>query len=180
MEISFTKIEPGLVVNAESYELVVSGLTMRELHQLVEENYQRRHLAAGMFSDVYLCYLVAKSAIAKNLKISYEDACSSYQVNSLIDSSMNLISTIVYNLKLNKRTQMVVNTAINQWGRNGTLLMSFSDTETWRKYVRSLMKDLDIEENIQLAVRKKMVQEAFEHNPDQVFPEMKYVIYRRH
>jgi hypothetical protein len=72
MEVSFTKIDKLLCQTTDQFELVVSGLTMRELHKLVEDNFHRR-LGDGTYSEIHLCYLVAKSAIAKNLKISYED-----------------------------------------------------------------------------------------------------------
>ena len=126
---------------------------------------------------MFLCYLVAKSAIAKNLKISYEDTCVGYEVVCPTNASMKLISTIVENLKLNKKTRMVANTAIERWGQHGSVLMTFSQTETWKKYIRSLMIDT---EDWQVEVRRKMVQEAFENNPDQVFPDMEYMIHKRY
>lgn len=175
MEVSFTKIDKLLCQNTEQFQLVVSGLTMRELHKLVEDNFHQR-LGDGTFCEVFLCYLVARSAIANNLKISYEDVHVSYEVTSPINSSMKLISTIVENLKLNKKTRMVANTAIGRWGHNGAVLMTLSKTVTWQKYIRSLMIDT---ENWQVEVRRKMVQEAFENNPDQVFPDMEYMIYKR-
>jgi nicotinic acid mononucleotide adenylyltransferase len=84
---------------------------------------------------------------------------------------MTLISTIVENLKLNKKTRMVANTAIGRWGQNGASLLTFSETMTWKKYINSLMIGT---ENSPLEVRRKMVQEAFENNPDQVFPTPQY------
>jgi hypothetical protein len=176
MEVSFTKIDKLLCQTTDQFELVVSGLTMRELHKLVEDNFHRR-LGDGAFCEVFLCYLVAKSAIAKNLKISYEDVCVGYEVVCPTDASMKLISTIVENLKLNKKTRMVANTAIDRWGQDGAVLMTYSQTVTWQKYIRSLMIDT---ENYQVEVRRKMVQEAFENNPDQVFPDMEYMVYKRY
>jgi hypothetical protein len=90
---------------------------------------------------------------------------------------MTLISTIVENLKLNKKTRMVANTAIGRWGQNGASLLTFSETMTWKKYINSLMIGT---ENSPLEVRRKMVQEAFENNPDQVFPDMEYMIHKRY
>jgi hypothetical protein len=90
---------------------------------------------------------------------------------------MKLISTIVGNLKLNKKTRMVANTAIGRWGQHGLLLLTFSETMTWKKYINSLMIGT---ENSPLEVRRKMVQEAFENNPDQVFPDMEYMIHKRY
>ena len=176
MEVSFTKIDKLFCETTEQFELVVSGLTMRELHKLAEDNFHRR-LGDGTFCEVYLCYLVAKSAIAQNLKISYEDVGVGYDLGCPTDSSMKLISTIVGNLKLNKKTRMVANTAIDRWGQNGAVLTTFSETMTWKKYINSLMIGT---ENSQLEVRRKMVQEAFENNPDQVFPDMEYLIYKRY
>lgn len=172
MEVSFTKIDQ----TTDQFELVVSGLTMRELHKLVEDNFHRR-LGDGAFCEVFLCYLVAKSAISENLKISYEDVHVGYDVVCPTDASMKLISTIVENLKLNKKTRMVANTAIDRWGQDGAVLMTFSRTVTWQKYIRSLMIDT---ENWQVEVRRNMVQEAFENNPDKVFPDMVYMIYKRY
>lgn len=176
MEVSFTKIDKLLCQTTDQFELVVSGLTMGELHKLVEDNFHRR-LGDGTFSEIYLCYLVAKSAIAKNLKISYEDVGVGYELVCPTDSSMKLISTIVGNLKLNKKNRMVAKSAIDRWGRDGAALLTFSQSVTWQKYIRSLMIDT---ENWQVEVRRKMVQEAFENNPDQVFPDMKYRIYKRY
>lgn len=176
MEVSFTKIDKLLCQTTDQFELVVSGLTMRELHKLVEDNFHRR-LVDVSFYEVFLCYLVAKSAIAKNLKISFKDVHVGYEVLSLTDSSMKLISTIVGNLKLNKKTRMVANTAIGRWGQNGASLLTFSETMTWKKYINSLMIGT---ENSPLEVRRKMVQEAFENNPDQVFPDMEYMVYKRY
>lgn len=101
MEVSFTKIDKLLCQTTDQFELVVSGLTMRELHKLVEDNSHRR-LVDMSFYEVFLCYLVAKSAIAKNLKISYEDVGVGYELVCPTDSSMKLISTIVGNLKIKK------------------------------------------------------------------------------
>ena len=42
MEVSFTKIDKLFCETTEQFELVVSGLTMRELHKLVEDNFHRR------------------------------------------------------------------------------------------------------------------------------------------
>lgn len=174
MEVSFTKMDKLFCQTTEQFELVVSGLTMRELHQFVEDNFHRR-LGDGAFCEVFLCYLVAKSAISENLKISYEDVHVGYEVVCPTDTSMKLISTIVENLKLNKKTRMVANTAIDRWGQDGAVLMTFSQTVTWQKYIRSLMIDT---ENWQVEVRRNMVQEAFENNPDKVFPDMEYRIYK--
>lgn len=174
MEVSFTKIDKLFCGTTEQFELVVSGLTMRELHKLVEDNFHRR-LVDVSFYEVFLCYLVAKSAIAQNLKISYEDVGVGYELVCPTDSSMKLISTIVGNLKLNKKTRMVANTAIGRWGQNGASLLTFSETMTWKKYINSLMIGT---ENSPLEVRRKMVQEAFENNPDQVFPDMEYMVYK--
>lgn len=176
MDVSFTKIDKLFCGTTEQFELVVSGLTMRELHKLVEDNFHRR-LGDGTFCEVYLCFLVAKSAIAQNLKLSYEDVCVGYEVVCPTDASMKLISTIVENLKLNKKTRMVANTAIGRGGhQRGLLLLTFSETMTWKKYINSLTIGT---ENSQ-EVRRKMVQEAFENNPDQVFPDMEYMIYKRY
>lgn len=72
---------------------------------------------------------------------------------------------------------MVANTAIGRWGQNGASLLTFSETMTWKKYINSLMIGT---ENSPLKVRRKMVQEAFENNPDQVFPDMENMVYKRY
>lgn len=72
---------------------------------------------------------------------------------------------------------MVAKSAIDRWGRDGAALLTFSHSVTWQKYIRSLMIDT---ENWQVEVRRKMVQEAFENNPDQVFPDMEYMVYKRY
>jgi hypothetical protein len=74
MEVSFTKIDKLLCQTTDQFELVVSGLTMRELHKLVEDNFHRR-LGDGAFCEVFLCYLVAKSAIAKNFNAKWFRKC---------------------------------------------------------------------------------------------------------
>jgi hypothetical protein len=151
MEVSFTKIDKLLCQTTDQFELVVSGLTMRELHKLVEDNFHRR-LVDVSFYEVFLCYLVAKSAIAKNLKISFKDVHVGYEGLSekfnpeywnyakLISGVLRYRMPIEHVIKLVYQLQLTsdnintwkkgVVTALKRYLKDGSLMKLYDDSDS--------------------------------------------------
>lgn len=172
MQVSMTEIELQYASNSKQYELVVSGLNIAEIHRLVQDNYNRWLNDHTSQYQIYICYVVAYNAIAQHLGISYEDAISRYTTISPADTSMKIISAIIENLGLNKRTLTVANNAIAR--SFGCSITTFSETVTWRRYIMSLRGNTD---NEQLFIRKQMVDKAFTNNPDRAIPDLIFRVY---
>lgn len=148
------------ISNCKAFYVTVSGLTMAELLKIAERNFRQ-----GPFKrKVYLCSLVAIEACRQ--------AGEPHDVSVSVppNSSLALIDGVANNLSLNKKTRMVLNTALNNPSRrNAYTLVGISGTKTWQDYIGS-PEDL-------VQARLNMVREAFANNPNFVFPDMKYTIY---
>ena len=149
----------------EVINVTVSGLTMRELLEITEKNFSQ-HLSKR---KVHLCSLVAIEAF-RQASGTTEDVAVSVPANS----SLAMISGVANNLSLNKKTRMVLSTALNNPARrNSYTLVGISGSKTWTNYVGPVGGTRDD----LIEVRLKMVREAFKNNPDYVFPDMTYIIY---
>ena len=165
MKVSINSSEKSMST-CEVFNVTVSGLTMGELLELAEKNF-RKPLA---HQKVFLCSVVAIAACRQADK-PYADV----SVSVPQDSSLALIGGVTNNLSLNKKTRMVLNTALNNPSRRKTYtLTGFSGSKTWGDYVGPMAYGTRQE---LIEIRLKMVREAFANNPDFVFPDMTYTIY---
>lgn len=149
-----------------NYKLTVRDLSIVELSDMVQHNASR----PPHDQEIYLCHLIANGALRTKF-----NSTGDYVLYIPTDSSMNLISSLVDNLGLNKRVLTVAKNAIrNDKIRGSCSIKELSYSKAWREFIYSIDTSGYYDRNVGL--RCELIKRVMKNNPEMVFPELQYMV----